>query len=128
MPRNKSQEKVIFKKYGNRRLYSLKDKSYVTLQDIESCIRKGCSVQVLDADSKTDLTSEVLTQILLEKNKVKHVPTELLEQLIRFNESQARDFWTLYVEKSFQMYSLWQKELQQLSQFFGPWNKSSKKD
>lgn len=119
-------EKVIFKKYSNRRIYSLKEKSYVTLHEIETCIRQGHSVQVLEVDTDADITSEILTQILVEKNKVKHVPTELLEQLIRFNESQARDFWSLYMKQSYDLYSQWQDQMKNL--FLKGWNKNSKKD
>ncbi|MEN0060196.1 MAG: polyhydroxyalkanoate synthesis regulator DNA-binding domain-containing protein [Bdellovibrio sp.] len=87
-------EIINIKKYGNRRFYSSKEKAYVTLQDITTLIQKGQRVQITSAETDEDITSEVLTQILLEQGRASRFPVELLEQMIRLNEKSFQAVWT----------------------------------
>ena len=75
--------RILIKKYGNRRLYSTETSSYITLSELEVIVRSGQSIQVVDASSKEDITSQVLTQILVESGKAKSIPVVLLEKMIR---------------------------------------------
>lgn len=79
-------DSLVFKKYANRRLYSMSDSKYVTLDDMSELICKGHEVKVIDAKSKEDVTAIVLTQIILEQTKNKNtlLPVQLLHYMIRY--------------------------------------------
>ena len=109
---------IHIKKYGNRRLYSSYDTRFVTLEEIAEMVRVGHRVQVLDASTEEDITSEILTQILLEIRRAQHFPVELLEQMIRQNEETLKNFWENYLNQSFQMFLGLQKEMEGFYQRF----------
>lgn len=96
-------ENIQIKKYGNRRFYSSKEKTYVTLTDIKKWVQKGYRIQVLDAETEKDITSEILTQILLEQGRASHFPVELLEQMIRVNEKTLKTIWTPVIEQNLKL-------------------------
>ena len=79
-------DRLIFKKYANRRLYSMSDSKYVTLGDMSELICKGHEVKVIDAKTKEDVTAFILTQIILEQTKNKNtlLPVPLLHFMIRY--------------------------------------------
>jgi polyhydroxyalkanoate synthesis repressor PhaR len=108
---NTSKEKIIIKKYENRRLYSSSEKKYVTLQNIEKYITKGRSVQVLENESNQDITSSLLTQILLERGGFKDFPVEVLEQLIRLNDATVNTLWGQFMGQSFKVFMHMQSEV-----------------
>ncbi|HOF04290.1 MAG TPA: polyhydroxyalkanoate synthesis regulator DNA-binding domain-containing protein [Syntrophales bacterium] len=94
-------EKLIYKKYGNRRLYDTARSSYVNLDDITRAIRSGSQVQVLDAKTKEDVTAFILTQVILEESRKKNflLPVPLLHLIIRFGENILNDFFQKYLEQ-----------------------------
>jgi polyhydroxyalkanoate synthesis repressor PhaR len=97
-------DKVVkIKKYGNRRFYSSEEKSYITMVDIQKLILKGTKVQILDAENDKDITSDILTQILLEQGRATHFPVELLEQLIRTSEKSLNTIWAPVMAQQFKM-------------------------
>jgi polyhydroxyalkanoate synthesis repressor PhaR len=96
-------ENIFIKKYGNRRFYSSKEKSYVTLSEIKTWVQKGHHIQVADAETNKDITSEILTQILLEQGRASHFPAELLEQMIRMNEKALNNIWAPIIEQNLKM-------------------------
>jgi len=55
--------RVIVKKYSNRRLYDTTNKKYVTLEEISSLIRNGYEVRVIDSQSGADISKVVLIQV-----------------------------------------------------------------
>lgn len=77
------EDRILIKKYGNRRLYSTASSSYITLVELEELVRNGESIQVVDASTKEDITSQILTQILVESGKAKSIPVNFLERMIR---------------------------------------------
>ncbi|HON99868.1 MAG TPA: polyhydroxyalkanoate synthesis regulator DNA-binding domain-containing protein [Syntrophales bacterium] len=99
-------EKILYKKYGNRRLYDTDRSAYVTLEDVARRIREGNEVQVMDARTKEDVTAFTLTQILLEESRKKNflLPVPLLHLLIRFGENILSDFFQLYLEQVLKTY------------------------
>jgi polyhydroxyalkanoate synthesis repressor PhaR len=114
-------EVIHIKKYGNRRLYSSAETRFVTLAELASAVRSGKRVQVTDAETDEDITSEVLTQILLENGRAQHFPVEMLEQMIRLNEQALSNFWSNYVDQSMKMFESFQqnfKMLQSANPFF----------
>ncbi|MHA1528288.1 MAG: polyhydroxyalkanoate synthesis regulator DNA-binding domain-containing protein, partial [Alphaproteobacteria bacterium] len=60
-------EKIVIKKYANRRLYNTAKSSYVTLDDLSKMVRAGQDFAVYDAKSGEDITRSVLTQIIFEE-------------------------------------------------------------
>lgn len=110
MARTKSQagiaERVVIKRYGNRRLYNTETKSYVTYQDLLQIVRAGNDIQVLDSSTKADVTKAVLIQAILEeeKNDKNLLPLPFLFQLIRSHEGAAQDFFRNYLTSSFEAY------------------------
>jgi polyhydroxyalkanoate synthesis repressor PhaR len=110
MAKTKSQsasaDRVIIKRYGNRRLYNTETKSYVTYQDLLQIIRSGNDIQVLDSATKADVTKAVLIQAILEeeKNDKNLLPLPFLFQLIRSHEGAAQDFFRNYLHSSFEAY------------------------
>ncbi|MDX2029264.1 MAG: polyhydroxyalkanoate synthesis repressor PhaR [Blastocatellia bacterium] len=102
----KDQERVIIKRYGNRRLYNTETKSYVTYGDLLGIIRAGIDIQVIDSTTKADVTKSVLIQVILEeeKNQKNLLPLPFLFQLLRSQETAAQDFFTNYLSSSFEAY------------------------
>lgn len=97
-------DKVVkIKKYGNRRFYSSEEKKYITMVDIQKLILKGTKVQIIDAETDKDITSDILTQILLEQGRATHFPVELLEQLIRTSEKSLNTVWAPIMSQQFKM-------------------------
>lgn len=84
----------LVKRYQNRKLYDTTDSCYVTLEDIGELIKQGEDVQVIDNESKEDLTSVTLAQIIFEtEKKQKHVlPLGALLNLVRSGSETIRDF------------------------------------
>jgi polyhydroxyalkanoate synthesis regulator protein len=54
----------IIKRYSNRKLYDTKDSRYVTLLQIAEMVRSGEEVQIIDNNTKDDLTEVTLAQII----------------------------------------------------------------
>ncbi len=63
-----SQSRVI-KRYANRKLYDTERSRYVTLDQIAEMIRAGEDVKIVDNNTKEDLTSITLAQIIFEEEK-----------------------------------------------------------
>jgi polyhydroxyalkanoate synthesis repressor PhaR len=60
---------VTIKRYANRKLYDTEAKQYITLDGIAELIRHGAEIQVVDHATGEDLTTLILTQIILEQEK-----------------------------------------------------------
>ena len=99
-------EKLLYKKYGNRRLYDTAKSSYVNLDDITLTIREGRQVQVIDAKTKEDVTSFILTQIILEESRKRNflLPLPLLHLIIQFGENILNEFFQKYLEQVLKNY------------------------
>ena len=74
----------IIKRYSNRKLYDTKDSRYVTLLQIAEMVRSGEEVQIIDNNTKDDLTEVTLAQIIYEEQKShsRNVPLQTLKELI----------------------------------------------
>jgi polyhydroxyalkanoate synthesis repressor PhaR len=75
----------IIKRYSNRKLYDTKDSRYVTLLQIAEMVRNGEEVQIIDNNTKDDLTEVTLAQIVYEEQKTQSraVPLQTLKELIQ---------------------------------------------
>jgi polyhydroxyalkanoate synthesis repressor PhaR len=74
----------VIKRYSNRKLYDTKDSRYVTLLQIAEMVRTGEEVQIIDNNTKDDLTEVTLAQIIYEEQKAhsRSVPLQTLKELI----------------------------------------------
>lgn len=107
-------EKVVIKKYGNRRLYDTAASRYVNLDEVAGFIRQGKDVQVLDARNGKDLTRVVLTQIITEdaRDQPTGLPLELLRQLVVASDEVRREFVMWYLKSAFDAYQKVQSAVQ----------------
>ncbi len=98
-------DRILIKRYGNRRLYNTETSSYVNYQELVRLIRDGHDVQVVDSRTKADVTKAVLMQVILEEEKNQSVlPVSFLFQVIRSRESAVQDFFKNYLSSSFEAY------------------------
>ncbi len=103
---NKMSEKVLFKKYPNRRLYDTEKSTYVTLSQVAKLIKAGREIEVRDAETQQDVTAFILTQIVFEEAKKKTLllPSSLLYLIIRYGETTLSEFFEKYLEQTLQNY------------------------
>lgn len=99
-------EKVLLKKYANRRLYDTEKSAYVTLNQVADMIREGREVEVIDAKTEEDVTPFILTQIILEEARKKNalLPVPLLHMIIQHGENVLQEFFEKYLEQTIQNY------------------------
>jgi len=95
----------LLKKYANRRLYDTEKSSYVTLEQIAEFIKNGREVNVVDAQTGEDVTSFILTQIILEQSR-KHslLPAPLLHLIIRYGDNLLSEFFEKYLQQTIENY------------------------
>lgn len=92
-----TEERVLIKKYSNRKLYDLNRSRYITLEEIAELIRQGGQVKIVGAETQEDLTNITLVQILLEEEKRRNLlPVPFLHQLIKYGE-MYQDFFRQYL-------------------------------
>jgi polyhydroxyalkanoate synthesis repressor PhaR len=74
----------VIKRYSNRKLYDTQDSRYVTLLQIAEMVRGGEEVQIIDNNTKDDLTEVTLAQIIYEEQKAhsRSVPLQTLKEII----------------------------------------------
>jgi len=78
----------LIKRYESRKLYDTEESRYVGLEEIAAWVRQGQEVKVLDNATGADVTSQTLTQIILDEGKrgTSFLPSELLHDLVRIGE------------------------------------------
>src|SRR6185436_19351636 len=78
----------LIKRYESRKLYDTEESRYVSLDEIANWIRQGQEVRVVDNATSVDVTSQTLTQIILDEGRkgTSFLPSELLHDLVRVGE------------------------------------------
>lgn len=78
----------LIKRYESRKLYDTEESRYVSLEEISGWIRQGQEVKVIDNATGGDVTSQTLTQIILDEGRrgTSLLPSELLHDLVRMGE------------------------------------------
>ncbi len=78
----------LIKRYESRKLYDTEESRYVSLEEIAAWVREGQDVRVVDNATDADVTSQTLTQIILEEGRkgTALLPSELLHELVRMGE------------------------------------------
>lgn len=100
---------LLLKKYNNRRLYDTEKSIYVTLDYVTDIVKKGRKILVKDAKTGEDVTSAILTQIVLEEARKKKylLPPPLLYLIIQYGENVLTDFFEKYLEQTIKNYLLY---------------------
>jgi polyhydroxyalkanoate synthesis repressor PhaR len=95
-------ERVVIKKYANRRLYNTKSSTYVTLEHLSEMVKEGVDFIVYDAKTNEDITRSVLTQIIFDEESrgPNLLPIQFLRQLIRFYGDSMQAFVPSFLELS----------------------------
>lgn len=95
-------DRIIIKKYANRRLYNTDSSSYVTLDDLAVMVKSDTDFVVRDAKSGEDITHSVLTQIIFEEESKGEtlLPVNFLRQLISFYGDGLQKVVPDYLESS----------------------------
>ncbi len=105
-------EKIIIKKYANRRLYDTSASAYVTLEHLSELTRQGKEFSVQDAKTGEDLTRAVLAQIIFEQENRKEgvLPVSFLRQLIQFYGDNFQTMLPAYLELSMKTFTQQQEK------------------
>ncbi|MCR5877655.1 polyhydroxyalkanoate synthesis repressor PhaR [Phenylobacterium sp. J367] len=114
-------ERVVIKKYANRRLYNTASSSYVTLEHLAEMVKKGVDFVVYDAKTNEDITRTVLTQIIFEEESQGQslLPIQFLRQLIGFYGNSMQAFLPSYLELSLASFAQQQERMRQQFQVLG---------
>lgn len=89
---------VVIRKYANRRLYDTSRSRYVTLEDVARMVGDGTRVRVLAAGKGTDLTRQVLAQIIFERESNEGLLDEtVLHRLIRLRRHPERSVLSRHI-------------------------------
>jgi polyhydroxyalkanoate synthesis repressor PhaR len=93
-PQGQTQEPKVIKRYSNRKLYDTERSKYVTLDEIAKMIKAGEEVTIIDNETKEDLTSVTLTQIIYEEEKREsRMPLSMLRNLIQTGGEALTEFF-----------------------------------
>src|ERR1700758_954431 len=106
-------ERVVIKKYANRRLYNTGSSSYVTLEHLSQMVKDGVDFVVYDAKTNEDITRTVLTQIIFEEESQGQslLPVQFLRQLIGFYGNSMQSFLPSYLELSLATFTQQQERM-----------------
>ena len=106
-------ERVVIKKYANRRLYNTASSSYVTLEHLSEMVKQGVDFVVYDAKTNEDITRTVLTQIIFEEESQGEslLPIQFLRQLIGFYGNSMQAFLPSYLELSLATFAQQQERM-----------------
>lgn len=109
----KSGDTVIIKKYANRRLYNTRSSSYITLEHLAKMTRDNIDYKVLDAKTGTDITHQILTQIIMEEESSgeQMLPVSFLRQLISMYGNSMQSLIPHYLEASMENFRANQTKL-----------------
>lgn len=87
-------DRIVIKKYANRRLYNTRTSAYIVLTDVIDLINAGSEFVIEDAKTGDDITRAILNQIIFEQETQPTtflLPLEFQKQLIRlYNDSYGK--------------------------------------
>jgi polyhydroxyalkanoate synthesis repressor PhaR len=97
-------------RYPNRRFYDRSQGRYVTLRDIAAMIRAGKTVSVRESKTNDEITSTILTQIILEQHpeRMDLLPVPVLHLMIRTN-GVVLGLLREYFRQSLEYLEFWQR-------------------
>ncbi len=115
VPSDPNAKRLEIKKYPNRRYYDTTHSRHLTLDEIRSLIQTGYDLHVVDARTGSDITAQVLTQIILELDtqKVDSLPVPLLMRIIRMNDQLVKDFIEKYFNQALKSFLDYQQQVEE---------------
>ncbi|MGH1426410.1 MAG: polyhydroxyalkanoate synthesis repressor PhaR [Arenicella sp.] len=104
----------IIKKYPNRRVYDTETSQYIKVDDLRNMVMDGIEFQVIDTQSKEDVTRSVLLQIILEQESEKNplLTTDNLKHFIRYSNHQYSQLFSDYLTQNLNMFNQQQEQFQ----------------
>lgn len=113
-----SAEKLVIKKYPNRRLYDTSTSCYITLADVKQLVLDNVEIQVIDAKSGEDLTRSVLLQIIMdeEAGAMPMFSYDALTQLIRFYGNAMQGLMGNFLDKNMELFMQMQSKVGEQTQ------------
>jgi polyhydroxyalkanoate synthesis repressor PhaR len=108
-------KRLEIKKYPNRRYYDATHSRHLTLEEIRALVQQGYDIHAVEAKTNTDITAQVLTQLILEHDtaKLDSLPVPLLVRLIRLNDQLIKDFIEKYFNQALQSFADYQHQAEQ---------------
>lgn len=100
----------------------MKESRYITLSEVENLVKDGLPIKVIDASNDRDITSEILTQILLEGGKVKNFPAHILMEMVRMQDDALKTFYDRYLSLGLDYFYQAQKEWGRMVNAFTPFS------
>jgi polyhydroxyalkanoate synthesis repressor PhaR len=84
----------LIKRYSNRKLYDASDRRHMTLDGIARLVVSGEDVKVVDNDSGEDITTVILSEILVERERLSAGPFSkaILTGLVRAGTATFEQF------------------------------------
>src|SRR5690349_16761116 len=115
VPSDANPKRLEIKKYPNRRYYDATHSRHLTLDEIRSLIQQGYDLRVVDARTSSDITAQVLTQIILELDtpKIDSLPVPLLVRIIRMNDQLVKDFIEKYFNQALKSFLDYQQQVEE---------------
>src|SRR5688500_10948737 len=112
---NEPARKLRIRKYPNRRYYDTTRSRHLTLDEIHQSICDGFEIEVTDSRSGTDITPNVLAQIIvdLDPAKLNVFPVPLLHRLLRANDQLIQDFTQKYFNNALMAFLESQRKFEQ---------------
>lgn len=91
---------IRIRKYPNRRLYDTSRSTHLTHEEVLAIVRRGQRVQITDSRSETDITNEVLLQILIARDPavISALPTPTLLSLARITPESIPSAGTTFAQ------------------------------
>ncbi len=107
-----SYDQILITRYPNRRLYNTNSSEYINLSGVESLVKEGQNIKIIDRETKEDLTKHYLLQIITDyENKEGNILSEnMLTEIIKSYTNTAQKVMPDMVEKTFEFYKKQQDE------------------
>jgi polyhydroxyalkanoate synthesis repressor PhaR len=112
-------QKIIIKKYANRRLYNTSSSSYIVLEDLSDFVKKGIDFQVIGVNGE-DLTRATLTQIILEHEMQGYnmLPMDFLKTIIKLYDHKLSQSFTEYLHHTMSLFNTGQNSVTNIMQAY----------
>jgi len=106
VPLKPSKDLLEIRKYSNRRYYDSTRSCHLTLEEIRDLVKDGHDIRVTDNQTSADITSKVLTQVILDLDakKLDVFPAALLAQLIRVNDQLIKGFYEKFLVQALESF------------------------
>lgn len=94
------------RRYPNRRLYDVTRSKTVTLDELHRLIVEGHQIRVTETATGEDITSKVLTQMILDLDagKLELFPAELLHRILQSNQGVVREFMDTHFHQALKLF------------------------